>query len=906
MRRFLIGFLSLLLVFIVTDLSNAQTLTAKIKVKGVTPNQMATGRYDVVSSGLPNVGKGQKVWLEAWAIYGSGTSSNKYDTVLTESWSVVNPPGGFATIVHTDTTTYFIPDTTGQYQVNLSITTSHGSANTSMYINSAKWTGVGGIVGSPDIMKGECASCHSLEAATWQGTNHATAFARKVDDASGYFAGYCVSCHTVGYDNLPTAVNNGFDDLASMTGWMFPTPLQQGNWDAMKTNYPSVAKLANIQCENCHGPGTMHMGAKDKNKMVASIGLEACAQCHDAAPYHMIVNQWQNSLHAISPTEGSYIEYTNRTSCAKCHIGQGYIRETINGQATQAPYPDAQPITCAVCHDPHETKNPAQLRRASLADACTGCHTTRFSGQSGLHHSHQGQMLIGIDGTPYSGQSGSVGDWGGWELPGYTYNNSAHSDISDRCVDCHMAAAPNSQTADKLGGHTFSILWDNDTPTDETDDVVNPTGCTECHGTVTTEFLHLSKEPIKALLEELRLLLPHRTSGDTTQPRFPQDTASPKLTQIQKASSYNYYFVNNDGSFGIHNHKYSEQLLQSSIEQLKLGAGAASITTVKDVPNDQGKQVQVVWNQFPAEKYSFEPVVSYIVLRQDSATGFAKTSAVKVSTYREMLSKVADANRVILAGSVWTKVGEYKAINLPLYSLVVPTLFDSTIIDGLKQSSFVIVGYTASKVTYTSASMSGYSIDNLAPLAPAIAVQSGSSVVLIDMNAPTDADFKYFAIYRGISPDFIPSGTPLGTTAEVQYTDASVTIGATYYYKASAFDFSGNESKYSNEVSVIVSNVSNELGVPKEFALRQNHPNPFNPTTAISYELPNAAHVKISVYNALGMKVATLVDGEQNAGYQSVTWNGKDDAGVSVASGIYLYKMDAGSMSFTRKMILMK
>ncbi|MBI4811466.1 MAG: hypothetical protein HY800_08540, partial [Ignavibacteriales bacterium] len=267
----------LTLVVSLVSLSIAQIQTARIIIKGISPDIKAQGRFDALSSGLPNVGKGQKVWLEALALYTTGEVRNSWiDTIITESWSLTNPPGGFASIVHTDTTTYFIPDTTGQYRVDLSVTTSHGTKDTSIYINAAKWVGVGGIVAPPDFSKGECASCHSDKTSEWQGTNHSTAFARKIDDAAGHFAGYCVSCHTVGYDVLGTAVNDGFDDISTTTGWVFPSPLQPGNWDTMKTNYPTLTAKANIQCENCHGPGSLHYSQKDKNQIVASFFADVC------------------------------------------------------------------------------------------------------------------------------------------------------------------------------------------------------------------------------------------------------------------------------------------------------------------------------------------------------------------------------------------------------------------------------------------------------------------------------------------------------------------------------------------------------------------------------------------------------------------------------------------------------
>jgi len=94
--------------------------------------------------------------------------------------------------------------------------------------------------------------------------------------------------------------------------------------------------------------------------------------------------------------------------------------------------------------------------------------------------------------------------------------------------------------------------------------------------------------------------------------------------------------------------------------------------------------------------------------------------------------------------------------------------------------------------------------------------------------------------------------------------------------------------------------------LPKEFNLGQNYPNPFNPTTVLEYALPNAAQVKIHIYNILGQKVRNLVDETQEPGYKTVSWDGKDDSGREVSSGIYFYRIVAGSFVKCRKMALLK
>lgn len=99
-------------------------------------------------------------------------------------------------------------------------------------------------------------------------------------------------------------------------------------------------------------------------------------------------------------------------------------------------------------------------------------------------------------------------------------------------------------------------------------------------------------------------------------------------------------------------------------------------------------------------------------------------------------------------------------------------------------------------------------------------------------------------------------------------------------------------------------------GIPETFSLKQNYPNPFNPTTQIRYGLPVQSRVAVTVYNIMGQEVARLYEGAQTAGYHEVVWNGMNSKGGSVASGIYLYKLEANGegRTFTelKKMLLLK
>ncbi|KPK99737.1 MAG: hypothetical protein AMJ91_06530 [candidate division Zixibacteria bacterium SM23_73_3] len=94
--------------------------------------------------------------------------------------------------------------------------------------------------------------------------------------------------------------------------------------------------------------------------------------------------------------------------------------------------------------------------------------------------------------------------------------------------------------------------------------------------------------------------------------------------------------------------------------------------------------------------------------------------------------------------------------------------------------------------------------------------------------------------------------------------------------------------------------------LPSEFSLHNNYPNPFNPETVIGYSIPRACHVRLEIFNVLGQKIRTLVDEEQTAGKNEVMWDGEDESGNQVASGVYFYKLEAKDFTQTKKMVLIR
>ncbi|MFH1374079.1 MAG: FlgD immunoglobulin-like domain containing protein, partial [bacterium] len=97
-----------------------------------------------------------------------------------------------------------------------------------------------------------------------------------------------------------------------------------------------------------------------------------------------------------------------------------------------------------------------------------------------------------------------------------------------------------------------------------------------------------------------------------------------------------------------------------------------------------------------------------------------------------------------------------------------------------------------------------------------------------------------------------------------------------------------------------------ESETPQSFHLSQNYPNPFNPVTTIDYSLSERSHVEIAIFNLLGQKVRTVVDQSKQAGQYQTEWDGRDESGQPVASGVYFSSMKTGNSVTSRKMLLLK
>jgi hypothetical protein len=341
----------------------------------------------VPTTGLRNVPIGQPVLLH-------GKTQASY------SWAFSAKPAG-STATLNDAASQnpdFIPDVAGQYTIT------EATSATSLDLYAGTWVGVILPDGTPDSA---CLGCHNGTTAPdkftpWKSSGHAFILTNNINDPAGHWsATSCGPCHTVGYNQFATTIQNGgWDQISKVEGFKFTQgPLA---WTQTLANYPKTAKLSNIQCENCHGPQAGG-GAHTLVSPRVDIASSQCAYCHGEPSRHGRFQEWAESAHGDFETainEGFSTATTGvttiRTSCAGCHTGQGFLQwykqlanvggsrgvgsrtldattlanlgwnstgaltssgatviqdAAVPGVVTKA---NVQPQTCAVCHDPHD------------------------------------------------------------------------------------------------------------------------------------------------------------------------------------------------------------------------------------------------------------------------------------------------------------------------------------------------------------------------------------------------------------------------------------------------------------------------------------------------------------------------------------------------------------------------
>lgn len=205
------------------------------------------------------------------------------------------------------------------------------------------------------------------------------------------------------------------------------------------------------------------------------------------------------------------------------------------------------------------------------------------------------------------------------------------------------------------------------------------------------------------------------------------------------------------------------------------------------------------------------------------------------------------------------------------------------------------------------------------PKAPdSLKATSLNTVIVLSWKPSTESDLSHYIVYKDTIAGFVPDTFKIVATIPKDssvFRDYDFVLGNTYYYQVSAWDLTGHESEYSDELAVMATSVgefTEQENRPPMYQLFQNYPNPFNSSTMIWYYLPDVgyqpAEVEIAVYNLLGKRVSTLVKKRQYPGEHRVMWDGKDDSGNEAASGIYFCKLKVSGLHLVkpRKLVLLR
>ena len=579
---------------------NAQTLQVpRLALRTVTTGDLTVYKLPStvqVSGGLNTVALGEPWYLEVEV---DGTiPANQITGVV---WTVVTKPAGskaqIAASPLTSSMPVYEPSDRLLYQVadrKLLIPDVHG-----VYIVSATLTagGSGTVTVAQTLTAGTyvgittCGACHNTGPAAqmvgpWSKTLHSQIFTSGINGGSGTTGSNCLPCHTVGYDLNNTANNGGFSYLMQQLKWTWPTTLQAGNWSKVPAPLQNVA---NIQCENCHGPGSEHALTGDGSAISVPKDSGQCNQCHDAPTHHIKGTAWENSMHAVATTDPA-----GNAACVGCHTGTGFIQRMSGiSPVTNTSY---HAIDCATCHEPHgitadgATHQIRNMTSVKLADGtnvplkgndsrgypvsagegilCMQCHQARVNASTyvnstagsahyGPHVGPQADMLLGTNGYTY----------------GQTIPTSAHQFVvADTCVTCHMQAVATTDPGfTKVGDHTFTASY---TPAGGQKEML-VAACQNCHGPEITTFdfplfdyngdgaIKGVQTEVQGLLDQLSTMLPPNNSVKTSL------TIDSTWNQHQLQAAYNWQFVNNDGSRGIHNTAYAVGLLKASIADLQ-------------------------------------------------------------------------------------------------------------------------------------------------------------------------------------------------------------------------------------------------------------------------------------------------------------------------------------------------
>jgi hypothetical protein len=337
------------------------------------------------------------------------------------------------------------------------------------------------------------------------------------------------------------------------------------------------------------------------------------------------------------------------------------------------------------------------------------------------------------------------------------------------------------------------------------------------------------------------------------------------------------------------------------------------ITSVNDVPGDQGGHVMVRWDASDRDVFPTQEISHYTLWRElgqsavpslaASSTGDARL--VDPSTIGPEFAGKAYRQVSTAAGTTsWEFIATIPIRYATEYGFNTSTLGDSVASDAADATYQVLAHTTNAFVYYEGNLFTGHSVDNVAPAAPlALTAQRVGANVNLTWNRVHVSDLKNYSAYRSTSTGVTPVPQNfLANSNDTVLVDAGAPT-TSLYYVVTANDVHANEGPASNQAAVSPLTGAGDLPPIASFMVLQNHPNPFTGTTVFQVGLPATSDISLEVYDVGGRRVrATSL--RQLAGWQHVSFDGRNDAGRLLASGVYFCRMSALGTTITHKIVI--
>lgn len=326
-----------------------------------------------------------------------------------------------------------------------------------------------------------------------------------------------------------------------------------------------------------------------------------------------------------------------------------------------------------------------------------------------------------------------------------------------------------------------------------------------------------------------------------------------------------------------------------------------SITSVRDVPNDQGGRLQLTWSRSLLD-VTGGTVTGYRVWRRVPAgSASARAIADDPTRPRRTVAQRPDGTQEII---YWEAVAVLPAQRLSGYGYTASTPQDS--LAGSNPYAVFFITATTNNIDlfYDSDPDSGYSIDNLAPAPPSgLAANASGGGTAVHWLANPESDLHHYELHRGTSSTFVPSGATLVATPSVTTFEDAAPAGSSVY-KLAAVDVHGNRGGFSTLLGTQVTAVGG--GRPGITSLAVPAPNPSRGALDVSFALAQAGRVQLRVMDAQGRVVRTLVDGIREAGESRLRWDGTNDAGHGVCAGLYWLRLATRTEQRVQRVIRMR